>query len=291
MIFNNTFRGELVDNPLVRHVGLQRISVRDKTWMWLSFYCHGFRTTYEQFNESYVNNIKTKGIILPQVVSNYPINFIDYRCFDWINDSARQVRYLLSKLQPTHKPPINIEQLVEQASNFKPDQIVAAIDYESDTLQNKILIIEKLKAEWIELTKTDKALLWFKKGEIEDKLDFAWEWVKSRIENIESTCQKPEDYEQLLILFDNINHTHLEKLLFIDTIRRRWTQKKYRENLKNKKQCNFLLTKKAISELDKIAKKYELSRTQALEILLRMEATKDSHIRERLEFIKKSIEL
>lgn len=291
MIIENTFRGELVDNPLARHVGHYKISVREKTWMWLCFYCHGFRTTYEKFTESYVNGITTKGIILPQIINNYPINFIDYRCFDWINNNTRQVRYLLKKLQPIHKPPINIEQLVEQASKFKPDQIVAAIDYESDTLQNKTLIIEKLKSEWIELTKTDKALLWFTKGEIEEKLEFAWEWIKERIENIEAICQKPENHEQLLILFDSINHTHLEKLLFIDTIRRRWTQKKYRENLKDKKQCNFLLTKKAISGLDKIAKKYEISRTQALEILLRMEATKDSHIRERLEFIKKSIEL
>lgn len=61
---------------------------------------------------------------------------------------------------------------------------------------------------------------------------------------------------------------------------------KYRENLKGKAQYNFILSDKAIANLDKLANLHEISRAKVLEILLEMEAEKNDHIPERIRVLK-----
>ncbi|MUV26825.1 ribbon-helix-helix protein, CopG family [Burkholderia thailandensis] len=50
-----------------------------------------------------------------------------------------------------------------------------------------------------------------------------------------------------------------------------WSQRKYRETNKDKKQFNFVLSKSADRVLDKLAKARGLSRSQVLELLIHEE--------------------
>ncbi|MFV2926885.1 hypothetical protein ACNIZQ_32015, partial [Pseudomonas alloputida] len=61
---------------------------------------------------------------------------------------------------------------------------------------------------------------------------------------------------------------------------------KYRTKETDKKQYNFILSKKTIQRLDKLAEKYDLKRTQILDILLQMEEDKGIYIPEKLKPLK-----
>jgi len=89
-----------------------------------------------------------------------------------------------------------------------------------------------------------------------------------------------------LIFFDNTLKLPAERKLFIQTVKSRWSQNKYRAKETDKKQYNFILSKKTIQRLDKLAEKYDLKRTQILDILLQMEEDKGIYIPEKLKPLK-----
>ena len=64
---------------------------------------------------------------------------------------------------------------------------------------------------------------------------------------------------------DEINH-------IVNTVKTRWSQRKYRETNKDKKQFNFVLSKSADRILDKLAKTRGISRSQVLELLIHEES-------------------
>ncbi|WP_253947681.1 hypothetical protein [Pseudomonas aeruginosa] len=72
----------------------------------------------------------------------------------------------------------------------------------------------------------------------------------------------------------------------MESTKKRWSQNKYRAKLTGKKQYNFILSEKAINRLDKLAGKYDLRRTEVLEILLQMEEEKGIYIPERKALTK-----
>ena len=72
----------------------------------------------------------------------------------------------------------------------------------------------------------------------------------------------------------------------MESIKKRWSQNKYRAKLTGKKQYNFILSEKAINRLDKLADKYDLRKTEVLEILLQMEEEKGIYIPERKALTK-----
>lgn len=76
--------------------------------------------------------------------------------------------------------------------------------------------------------------------------------------------------------------THPEKIILIESVKKRWSQNKYRANQNGKNQYNFILSDKAIYRLDKLAKKHEIKRTEVLEILLKMESENGEYISKHL---------
>lgn len=76
--------------------------------------------------------------------------------------------------------------------------------------------------------------------------------------------------------------THPEKIILIESIKKRWSQNKYRANQNGKNQYNFILSDRAINRLDKLAKKHEIKRTEVLEILLKMESENGEYISKHL---------
>jgi hypothetical protein len=92
-----------------------------------------------------------------------------------------------------------------------------------------------------------------------------------------------ESYDDLLKFFDQTPFSKDEKLLRIEFIKKSWSQRKYREKVVGKKQYNFLLSDKVISQLDVLAETHNLKRPKILEILIEMEADKGIYISERLK--------
>jgi len=52
--------------------------------------------------------------------------------------------------------------------------------------------------------------------------------------------------------------------------------------MKGKRQCNFILSDKTNNLLDILSEKYDLSRTEIIEVLIKAEAEKETYIAEKL---------
>lgn len=95
-----------------------------------------------------------------------------------------------------------------------------------------------------------------------------------------------ENHEDTLIFFDRENLTPDQKELYIGKIKKKWSQKKYRDQLKGKAQYNFVLSDKSAKILNTLSKRYEISRARVIELLLEMEEIKNDHIEEKIRISK-----
>ncbi|RON49546.1 hypothetical protein [Pseudomonas frederiksbergensis] len=200
--------------------------------------------------------------------------------FDWINEGERQVEWLRTKTftfigEYNFPPPSGLE---------GKDLLIAKIDLWAVDISKKKLALSVLKAQWTAHKKGDIIFRWFKDDD--QKCLLAWEWLSKHSQPHAPPPQRFENYDGLLIFFDNNNLIHEQKLLYIEKIRKSWNQKNYRKSQNGKNQYNFILSDKSIGRLDKLCDAYDLSRAKILDILLKMEAEQNRYLPERIRLLK-----
>lgn len=196
--------------------------------------------------------------------------------FKWIHEGKRQISWVSNRLLSASglipfMIPTNlhgIDRLYYIADCWEAD-----ITYKRIELKN----IEEL---WRSQKNTDKPFRWFKDDN--QKILLAWEWLTK---NTQLNLSRPpfEDYEDLLIYFDENFIINEQRELYLTKIKARWSQQKYRSNLLGKSQYNFILSDKAIRSLDKICEQHEISRARAIEILIAQEEINATYIAEKLK--------
>ncbi len=125
--------------------------------------------------------------------------------------------------------------------------------------------------EWDANTQQHRLLRWFDDAEFE-KCDLLWAWLyKNRPALLEGRTTF-KHRTQVQSFFSDTGLRPDEINYIVDTIKTRWSQRKYRETNKDKKQFNFVLSKSADRTLDKLAKARGLSRSQVLELLIHDES-------------------
>ncbi|CAG4906965.1 ribbon-helix-helix protein, CopG family [Paraburkholderia saeva] len=155
------------------------------------------------------------------------------------------------------------------------DELILDLDLWESDRQTKRTFVETLRAEWGANTQQHRLLRWFDDAEYE-KCDLLWAWLhKNRPTMVEG--RTPFTYRAQVQSFfkdtglrpDEINH-------IVNTVKTRWSQRKYRETNQDKKQFNFVLSKSADRVLDKLAKARGLSRSQVLELLIHDESDRSN---------------
>lgn len=273
----------LVTDQLSHILNETNHSLRYDIWLWLhlnninnnaglqidetnSFSMRPKMADYLSTRLQYIEIIKAKrnGQLLPE------------KFFEWINEGKRQTEWLIIKIGKYGIYP-----------NFLPllglhgkDALIAAIDQWDIDITQKQLSLNELEKEWNHHKKGDKPFQWFKDDN--QKCLLAWEWINKNLPNY--IPRSPfEDYEDLMIFFDQSNLIPDQIKFYIEKIKRKWSQQKYRDGLTEKSQYNFILSHKAIKNLDHLANTYELSRAKILEILLQMESEKNLYISEKVK--------
>lgn len=260
-------------------------SHRRDIWLW--FWLIGQGATLGSYADSRMgmrdkmaHHLNHNSWLIPQAKDNKNNQLLPERQLDWLNEGTRQITWILSRFM----------QLSETTWNNIPqdlsgkDRLILIIDlWPVDTTQKK-LMLDSLKTQWNAHKRGDKAYKWFKDDD--KKSAIAWDWLNKNTYFTALSSKPIETYEDILIFFDNTNLTIEQKTLYIDKIKKRWSQQKYRESLIGKAQYNFILSDKAIAHLDKLASLHEISRAKILEILLEMEAEKNSYIPERIRILK-----
>jgi len=226
---------------------------------------------------------------------------------DWINESEHQAFWIENQLKidnlysPEQNPPQPItygNPLPAGAITGKkstgmiiPSGIrgrkrsIAIIDYiyskNTKTFEQNIIHVRQLRNSWNEHKEKTKKFNWITDGDSK-KIDFLWKWLKSKDPKYTLNKAQFHDADSLLIHFES-GYTEDEINYIITNARRIWNQKQLREKNKNLKQSNFLLDEEKISKLKKLAEKYNLSRTEVIEILIDSEAKHGRYISERID--------
>lgn len=151
------------------------------------------------------------------------------------------------------------------------------------TTNDKLVILRDIKHKWESIVGHCDFEKWIDKQD-ENILDWMYDYLSIRTPTIKIAGPAKEiGHKKVLILlslyfFDwNQNYTSFqgwentpsgEKLIFIDKIKRAWSQQKYRDAGKTKKPYHLPLTKKTQGRLAKMAKVKGLSETAMLDILI-----------------------
>lgn len=238
-----------------------------------------------------------KAIIYNLEKTQIPENYLN-----WIVESHRQAcwieEYILEKIPKNQYITAAIEfkpLLSESSSEFRQgipyhlqgkNRSIAMIDYWAammfNTTETKIKYCNFMKDGWLAQTKIDRLFAWLDDADAEKKRDYFWRWLGAKNSEITHRKQKFSSHEELLIFFDQPEFSDSAKELFSKEARKSWNQQQRRENTKDKKQCNFVLSDKTVLKLEKLASKYGLSRTEIIELLIESEAKHERYITERL---------
>lgn len=302
------------DDFLAKIIGTDAISDRIDSFVWISTTQtykdlrtfntsanrNKLRTTLaERLNQSPIEAEKIR-----QAIKN---SFIPENELRWITDSKRQLDWLMKYIfisitnnnqrQKSNQPPL-------QPQNFGSTGLVTSFlipefltgrnrgiaifdfwaafflpTFDSIIGQSKIV-----HSAWASQTEIDKKFDWFNDKDGASKRNiFQNLLISKKIPGIFGNINIL-DHDDFLIYIDGLNISDFEKEIISKKARDRWNQQKRREFNKNtEKQCNFNLSIVIDDKLTKLAKKYDLSRVDVIDILIRSEAQHESYIKSWLE--------
>ena len=257
---------------------------RFATWLWILMKYNYPDVFLGEFRGPDMRNLMAETIInqpgLKQTIENQNrIDFLPEQSLQWITNKKRQNAFLMKKL--IEKNEFNYTGIPDNLTGR--DLTIAAIDIWQIDKTKKSEIINQMRSEWETHTESDHLFKWFDDPDEKEKLNTAWEITKNKYSFLVFHQNQPQERDDFIILLDSILITTPEKILLMNSIKKRWSQNKYRAKNTGKKQYNFILSDKTIKRLDKLADKHDLKRTQVLDILLKMEEEKGIYIQERLK--------
>lgn len=277
-------------------------SARERRWLWmrLKFFSDGTPTQFSRFhNEAVERTIKSQGQffggdiefelekLLGMHATSIPALQLE-RIFNrqedlnWIDgNDIRQLHWLIDL---THKF-LNIEIPDARARLDDRDYFICLMDLVSLPAHNKQNHLSNLHQSWLTHLKDTSYLNWFGATDELDRCNFAWEIFDSRLKYtlldlaqlIPVVGQEFRKYGGSVAVkcyFDSLELSEYEKKSHVDHVKRLWSQRKYRERQeKNKvRQRNFVLSDATMKNLDKVAKRLGVSRTEALDRLIELAA-------------------
>lgn len=274
------------------------VSTRIESFVWVSLSqwrdeLINIQTTMHQFRDFLADRLIINEDIKQRIVQNLTYNLIREDHLDWIVDSHRQTQWIEqyitmheSSSRNTYQNYSNID--ISMFFNRIPAHLlgrmrnIAIFDFWaanvfSTTIQ-RINYCNTMKAEWYRFTKEDKQFSWLNENDIEQKRLFFHKWLKLKHPLIPHNTAYFSSHENLLGCIDRGKFTDAEKILLSLKSRNAWNQQQRRANFKGKRQCNFVLSERAIAKLDKLSSKYKLSRTEIIELLIDSESKGEKYI-------------
>ena len=256
-------------------------SFRYDIWLWLHLNQNGASLIVDEISSfsmrpKMANFLSGRLQFIEVIKSARNAQLLPEKSFLWINEGKRQAEWLIAKIG-RHGIYPNILSLPGLTGR---DALISAIDAWNIDLTQKQLFLNQLENDWCNHKKGDRYFQWFKDDS--RKCFLGWEWINRNLPNF---IPRPpfEDYDDLMIFFDQSNLSPELIKFYIEKMRRKWSQQKYREGMSGKSQYNFILSDKSIKHLDHLAETYNLSRAKILEILLQMESEKNIYIPEKVK--------
>ncbi|MNV12806.1 hypothetical protein D3C71_1034240 [compost metagenome] len=274
-----------IEDALSQVLGETEYNNRHDIWLWytLVFY----ETTFNPndyfdtgMRDKMARYLQTRAWRVDELLKERRKQLVLKKDIEWITEDRRVAEWMTRGIQNStgHSQLNNYFDLAEK------DLPIAILDVWQSDVTQKTILLRDLEQRWKSHKANDKVYAWFKGDD--QKSQFAWDWLAKNFFAATLGSTPFETFEDVLIFFDKANYSREEAELHIGKIKKVWTQKKYRENLKGKAQYNFVLSDKAIESLEELAHRYEISRARILEILIEMEAEKNDHIPEKVRILQ-----
>lgn len=264
---------------LNRQTGLAHLTERMRSFIWLCI----SQFDYEYLNKDPLKSSRdeiygalTRSPLALQLIRNgNNAEFLANQHLDWLTDNKWQSEWV-RKTIVLELARIGVVLQFNPSIHLSGKQrSVALFDYlvhqKQCRVDMQLVEIDRLKASWLQQMNFDKKLNWLIS-------DSARKHFQGWLGNQMIPAPPFDDIEDALI-FVNRNSPHpMELRDLIDRARKSWSQLQRREKSKHKKQCNFELSTTTIQKLDILAKKYGISRTEIIEIIINAESINQYHI-------------
>lgn len=275
------------EDKLAQIFGGDRTNRRFENWLWVHLNLLNPRLNIDEYGPK----IRKKMVDILESEPQFKISattyakngFLSETYLTWITNDERQVKWLTR----------HFYKILRCSNNVTPtlltgrDRVISLIDAINTNNNEKLNIVENAKIAWNVQREKDGVFDWFKSddndGEVdEERYQFAWKWLREHTNFQIQHGYKVRSIPDLIQLFEQIapNEDWIE--LSIGKIKIAWRQRKYRRNMIGKKQYNFVLFENTIHLLDVLSKKYDLSRAEIIEVLIKEEAEKETYITEKL---------
>ena len=269
---------------LVKLFGEDGYRNRCRNWLWYFLCIQTKSIQLEHYGpgavDLMVRLIKENPYIRNEVISCRDVNLIPESYFSWLGDEFRQTEWVLKKLMLENANGLDFSKL--HPVWVGREKIVAAVDCGFLSNLDKISLVQRLERNWTMHIAGDRPYEWFKKKDEVERCGFFWDWAVKNYSVLSFGRPKFEGYQDVMVCFDNFLAPISEKLIILEKFKKAWSQRRYRKNLEGKRQCNLLLSEKAIKLLDKLSEKHDITRSQIVELLIKDEHEKEIYISERL---------
>ena len=269
-------------DPLANILGDARVNSRRDTVLWFYLSSQGAPLNPDEFGRLVMRDrmaefLNWRSDLVAGIPSILSKTMLRDEHLTWIKDDERQHQWLITRFGfNVQNPPANL---------FGKALVIATIDVWNADLNTKASNIKAFENSWKQQKQQDRVFKWFQDKDEAQRCALAWDWLCKNKPPIFKT-NPVSSYNELLMLSDRTPWSEVEKAHCLDTCRKRWNQQQYRENLKGKKQCNFVLSEKVIQQLDQWAETYDLKRPQILEVLIKMEAEMNIYLPEKMKRLR-----
>jgi hypothetical protein len=241
---------------------LNKLCDREINWIYRSIHRANIETSPAPIESNrsrdtaiarHLNSQQNRVESVERILGEMKDDLIPEKDFDWIEKTNTRLHYwLLIKLT-------NMDFHVQHLNNITTadilNEVIYTIDASTYTRFSKANMLYQLKQEWSEITTGKNTTKWIKEND-ETQLKWSWDYLRKSQRQIKgiNPVNLAELYTAILVSFDFFTCNHLaEKTLFIDSMRKSWTQIKYRNSEKAKKQRSLPMSDETKNQLDHIA--------------------------------------
>lgn len=264
------------------------VTYRAKVWIWLSVtYGRGDRMVaspgwlrHPRDEAGMANFCLQNQHVRGAIQSTFWEAFLPEQSLTWIANDTRQIQMLLSYLKRNQFVTAGMAESVQAVLSGR-ELIVGLIDWINSPVINKDQMVGLMHAAWNEHLKKTSLYFWFQAQDEYERCSLMWDVLMKENPSSLLGHSRFENLKAMLLYFDTSSYSLEHVKLLVERVKKRRSQNLYRQNLKNKKQVNWVLSTQTVKQLDKLAEEFRLSRAQILETLIHDEAKKKIYLSER----------
>ena len=168
----------------------------------------------------------------------------------------------------------NISESFTKQSNSTYDNFIYELDKFNISLDEKITFLLTSKKEWFKNKEKYKLKKWLDKNDLK-KLEWINEYINKKPpmnmfrDEIVISANNVDLYDSVLIKLGEPSFNSMDaRELYIEKMKKSWSQKKFRDDGKTKKPHHLPLTKESIRQLQQLSQLLDMKEQKIVEILI-----------------------